>query len=246
MDELEYRLRDLDGVTEQVGRLPSADELRRRGDRKRRRQRARLAVATFAVVAVIAGGVTAWLSDSGSHTTGTPTSPATPVPGVTSSSPTASPIEEDLPNQKSDTLNQTDGGQYWIWAPPTTAGKRMLTVSLDDGSLNLSRSSKKSGDLGFRGELGLSPVGKNQYSITNLYLSEEADAYCSTVVEAGYDLEVCDPGDAKQAFTMTKVDGGYTIASETRGQYLMAEGRDLVWTNSSRKATVFAMEAKPS
>lgn len=244
MDELEYRLRDLDGVAAPEGRLPSAGQLRHRGDRKRRRQRARLAVATFAVVAVIAGGVTAWLSDPGSHTTGTPAAPVTPVPGVTSPSPTASPIQ-DVPSQKSDTLNQTDGGQYWIWAPPTTAGKRMLTVSLNDGSLSLSRSGKKAGDLGFRGELALTPVGRNQYSITNLYLSEEADAYCVTVVEAGFDLEVCDPGDAKQAFTMTKVDGGYTIGSGTRGQYLMADGRDITWTDSAEKATVFAMEAKP-
>ncbi len=151
----------------------------------------------------------------------------------------------DLPNQKSDTLNQTEGGQYWIWAPPTTAGKRMLTVSLDDGSLNLSRSGKKAGDLGFRGELGLTPVGKNQYTITNLYLSEEADAYCVTVVEAGFDLEVCDSGDAKQAFTMAKVSGGYTIESETRGQYLKADGRQIVWTDSRKQATVFAVEEVP-
>jgi hypothetical protein len=259
MDEMEYRLRDLDVVADHAGRLPSAAELRRRGERKRTAARARLAVATFAVVALVAGGVTAFLGTSQSPTTGTPAGPPAPVTAAPSPSTTApettqapetpetSTADEVLPNVDSATLNHETGGSYWIWAPPTAAdGKRQLTITGEE--LDLSRKNKKQPEgewLPFYGQLDLIPVtgSESDYQITNMLNSEEANAYCVTAVEAAFNLEVCDEGDAKQAFTMTEAEGGYTISAQTQdGAYLMAEGRSITWTQKQSEATVFAME----
>ncbi len=120
----------------------------------------------------------------------------------------------------------------------------MLTVETD-GTLSLSRSNKaadKDDWLNFRGELALLPVGWNQYQIMSVRDSEEADAFCVTVLQAGFALEACDDGDEKQAFAVVEAKGGYTFEYQEESRYLMADGREITWTDSRDEATVFALE----
>jgi hypothetical protein len=93
-DDLDDRLRDLVSVAGGQGRLPSATELRRRGDRRRRGRQ--IAVAALVLV-VISGGYTVGTSpfDQGGGPAGPPTVSIAPSP-----SPTVMSESDEVKQQK--------------------------------------------------------------------------------------------------------------------------------------------------
>ncbi|GAB3265412.1 hypothetical protein [Kineosporia babensis] len=249
MDEVEYRMRDLDAIADHAGRLPSAAELRRRGERKRTTRRIGLGVATFGVVALVAGGATTVLHDSSNSLSGTPsgtTAPLDPEPTASSSTPSDAPSSAAAA-PKTDQLSEA--AQYWIWAPPLSDGKRMLNNDWQDRTFDLERSSKDldpGGGPNWRGQWLLQPVegSSGQWQIVDL-VSSEADTICMTVLEGGIAGEACDPDDEKQAFQLelTADEQAYSIYSVSRKAYLVpGSDRTVEWSDSADGAGVWSFE----
>ncbi|GAB6900371.1 hypothetical protein [Kineosporia succinea] len=254
MDETEYRLRELQGAAEQSGRLPSAAELRRRGDRRRTAQRARLAVGTFAVVAVIAGGVTAWIGPdddlgravpAGPATTSTaaprPTGDGTPTP---TSSTSGSAVK--VPS-KTDALTRDGNEQFWIWAAGD--GSRMLTYGPESGLLDLTKADREETWHGYSGQMLLIPIPGTDDVWEMADPSSDADLMCVTVGEADFRTEICDDSDVKQQFRVVRSDDGatYSLSSVSRersgSMYVTADGDSLTWSGTENDSTAWIFEA---
>lgn len=260
MDEVEYRLRDLDVIADHAGGLPAAAELRRRGERRRTRHRIGIAAATFAVVALVAGGATALLNNRGEELAGTPSGGASatvdPVPTESSST-----TPEDTPSTtsgkppaaapKTDVLSPESNENYWIWAPSVADGKQMLDYDYESGMFDLSRKTKKldpDGGPNWRGEMLLLPVPGNSSVWEISYPpSNEADTICFVTGEADIVTEICDEADEKQHWVMTLQDDGetYSIQSAERQQYLVpGADRTVEWSDSAEGAGVWSFEAR--
>ncbi|GLY31094.1 hypothetical protein [Kineosporia sp. NBRC 101731] len=253
VDEVEQRRRDLDGVAQSSG------ELRGRGDRKRRAQRTRLAVGTFAVVALIAGGVTAWVSQGNTRAQIVPavpavSSPITPTPtGTDTSSSTPAPSSGSTVKipARTDRLSAAKGNaQYWIWAANTGPGSRMLSYGPKTSELDLTTSNRKETWIGYSGQMLLIPVPGTKSVWEMADPSSDADLMCVTNGEADFRQEICDDDDEKQHFRMTLSDDGttYTISSvvseSTMTAYLAANGRSLTWSNTENDSTAWIFEEK--
>ncbi|MBT0767374.1 hypothetical protein KIH74_00475 [Kineosporia sp. J2-2] len=234
------------------------DEQHRQDDRRHTIHRAGFAVATFVVVAVFAGGLTALLSD------GDDRDGITPSPTL-EDSPTTSPTAAtagttDVPT-KTAVLSRKKSQNYWIWAPAESDGDRLLTWAYDSASessdLDLSRSTTEPDDdvLGYRGQMLLIPVAgtPDVWLLESPPDSEEADENCVTLGEGGFRLEICDEDDEKQQFVMTLQPDGKTYsiyskgreASRATARYLDADGREITWSDAEYETTTFVMEKVP-
>ncbi|GAA3632472.1 hypothetical protein GCM10022223_58350 [Kineosporia mesophila] len=259
VDEVEQRLRDLDGLAQSSGQLPSPGELRRRGDRKRRAQRTRLAVGTFAVVALIAGGVTAWVSQESTRTRIVPAAPATSSPvnptptgtDASSSTPTPSSGSTVKIPTRTDRLSPAKGNtQYWIWAANTGPGSRMLTYGPKTEKLDLTKSNRKETWISYSGQMLLIPVPGTKDVWEMGDPTSEPDLICVTNGEVDFRQEICDDDDEKQHFRMTLSDDGTTyaissvVSESTMTAYLAANGRSLTWSNTENDSTAWIFEEK--
>ncbi len=260
-DELSSDLqswRDLAAEGASASRMPSAGQLRRRGEQLRRRRQAMIATGSLALVVAVTGGVFAGTEAIRAAPSGVPAGPSAGTPSsvpATSSPATPSPDPAASAGPVTNPPGVRLSGQIqnvWVWAPPAADGRRLLSVNAT-GGLDLKRSSTKqsTGSL-FHHELTLVPAGTTsenkdpgQYQIMSPEDSEEINAYCVSAGGAsGFELKVCRKSAVEQRFTLARVKGGYTIFSQYWSGWLIAAGRTVDWS-ADQAATVFTLQDVP-